>query len=71
MEKLGEFLNSIYEAKFSRQGVIEFFKKNQNLTDAQVHSWAEKNGYDIHRVEAMAYELASKYVRMVEENESQ
>lgn len=68
---LDEFLNNIYEAKLSRQDVIDFFKKNHNPTDAQVHAWASENGFDIHKVEAMAYELASKYVRTVEENETE
>ena len=42
--------------------LVEFLKSNPNPADDVVHSWAEKNGLDIHEVEAEIYKLATKYV---------
>ena len=42
--------------------IISFFEKNQNPSDAVLHKWAEKNGFDVHKVEEIVYKLASKYV---------
>ena len=43
--------------------IIDFLKKNPNPTDAKLHTWAEKGGYDVHRVEAIMYELATAFVK--------
>lgn len=42
--------------------VIDFLKKNPNPKDDAVHAWAEKEGLDIHDLEAIFYRLATKYV---------
>ena len=43
--------------------VILMLQKNPNPSDFVVHAWSEKNGYDTHKVEAMIYSLATKYVK--------
>lgn len=40
--------------------VIEFLRKNPNPADDKWHAWAEKSGYNVHKAEAVAYELATK-----------
>ena len=56
-------------AKISKQElkdeIIAFLKKNPNPSDDKVHSWAEKKGYDTHRVEAEIYELATRMVKLL------
>ena len=39
--------------------IIDFFATYDNLSDEDVHNWAELNGYDIGVVEEEAYRLAS------------
>ena len=43
--------------------IIAFFKENPNPPDkgkGGVHDWAEKNGYDKHKVEEAIYRLFSE-----------
>lgn len=42
--------------------LVEFLDESPDPTDELMHEWAEKNGYDIHEVEAEAYKLATLYV---------
>lgn len=46
--------------------IINFLKKNPNPDDDQLHDWAESKKYDIHDVERMMYELATNYVKTME-----
>ena len=48
------------------QAVIDFLKDNPNPSDSKLHSWAENNEYDIHKVEAEMYKLATLYVQGIE-----
>lgn len=50
------------KAKCSINHVIEFLKNNPNPDDKTLHNWAEKNAYNVHNVEALMYQLATKYV---------
>jgi hypothetical protein len=56
----------VVSKKISKQDIekkiIDFFKKNPNPSDAKIHTWAEKEGYDVHAVEASIYRLATKFV---------
>lgn len=45
-----------------REDVIFFLKTNPNPKDADLHAWAEAEGYDIHKVESEIYKLATKFV---------
>ena len=45
--------------------VFAFLKKNPNPSDAQVHTFAEENEYDVHDVEKVFYRLATKYVQLM------
>lgn len=46
-----------------REKIIEFLDRNPNPSDKQVHNWAKKNGFDVHRVEAVIYSLASDHIK--------
>lgn len=48
-----------------REDVIFFLKTNPNPVDADVHVWAEKEGYDVHKVETEIYKLATKFVNFL------
>lgn len=50
--------------------LIEFFKKNPNPDDAKFHSWAESKGFNTHKVEAAAYALAAKFVKILTEGKA-
>ncbi len=49
-------------AKNIEEDVFSFLKENPNPSDSQVHSFAEKNNYDIHDFEKEIYKLASAFV---------
>jgi len=49
-------------AKKISEDVFNFFKENPNPNDDQVHSFAEKKGYDVHDLEAEIYKLATRFV---------
>jgi len=47
------------------QEVAEFFASTPNPDDKQFHAWSDAKGYNTHKAEAMAYQLAtvaSKFV---------
>jgi hypothetical protein len=48
-----------------REDVIFFLKTNPDPIDADVHVWAEENGYDVHEVETEIYKLATKFVKFL------
>lgn len=52
-------LNNLEEA------VVAFLKANPNPPDKKVHDWAEKEGHDVHQVEAAIYRLATKFVKIL------
>lgn len=39
--------------------IIDFFKNNPLPIDSDLHSWAQKKGYNIHKVETQIYKLAT------------
>lgn len=41
--------------------VAKFLLENPNPADDKIHAWADKNGVDVHLVEAAAYRLATKF----------
>ena len=43
--------------------LIAFLKRNPNSTDEEMHAFAKKKKYDIHKLEAMAYRLATKAIK--------
>jgi hypothetical protein len=48
-----------------REDIIFFLKMNPEPLDVDVHAWADKEGYDIHKVEAEIYKLATKFVNFL------
>lgn len=52
-----------------KEDVIFFLKINPNPDDADLHAWAEENGYDVHKVETEIYKLATKYVELLSKND--
>lgn len=44
----------------SKEVVVEFLRKNPNPDDKKWHAWAEKSGFNVHKAEAVAYELATR-----------
>jgi len=52
-------------AKNISEDVFNFLKENPNPSDAQVHTFAEKNNYDVHNLEKEIYKLASKFVLLM------
>jgi len=51
------------EATCTIGDVIAFLKKNPNPSDEKLHDWAEGKGFNVHKVEQLVYQLATKYVR--------
>ncbi len=49
--------------------VFVFLKENPNPSDAQVHTFAEENEYDVHDLEKAFYRLATKYVQLKSEQD--
>lgn len=45
-----------------REDVIFFLKTNPNPSDQDLHTWAESEGYNVHKVETEIYKLATKFV---------
>ena len=60
---VGAFLKAIEKGMDDK--VFGFLKENPNPSDAQVHTFAEKNEYDVHDLEKAFYRLATKYVQLV------
>jgi len=56
-------LASVILAKNMEDEVIAFLKENPNPSDAQVHTFAEENEVDAHKLESTFYSLATKYVQ--------
>jgi len=52
-------------AKIKEIEIVEFLQKTPNPNDKQVHDWSEKNGYDVHEVERLAYVLATKFANIL------
>jgi hypothetical protein len=48
------------------EAVAAFLAEHPGATDEQFHEWAEENGYNIHKAEQKAYELAAKFSRILE-----
>jgi len=61
MRKFAAFLM----AKNVDDEVIAFLKENPNPSDAQVHTFAEEKGIDVHKLEAVFYRLSTKYVQQL------
>jgi hypothetical protein len=49
----------------SKQQLIDWIRTNYNFEDEKLHTWVEKNGWNIHEVEDMIYELASERVKQI------
>jgi len=47
----------------SKEELIKWIRSNLNFEDEKLHAWVEENGWDIHEVEDMVYELASDHVK--------
>ena len=45
-----------------QKDIIDFLKNNPNPKDEQLHKWVEEKKYDVHKVEALIYRLATSYV---------
>ncbi len=45
------------------EDVISFLKKHPNPKDSEVHKFAEDKGINTHKLEAVFYSLATKYVQ--------
>ena len=52
--------------------VIKFLKTyhDENIPDSDVHSFAEKEGIDTHKIESIFYKFAAKYANSIKENKS-
>lgn len=48
----------------SHQEVLDFLKNNQYPDDAKWHGWCDKNGYNVHKAEAVMYFLATKFANL-------
>jgi len=59
--KIAEKLSKLKIAKESpsKEEVKKFLQDNPNPKDPVVHKWAEENGYDVHDLESVFYELAT------------
>lgn len=51
------------EAVDLASAVYDFLKNNPNPKDKELHTWAEKEGLDVHEVESEIYKLATKFVQ--------
>lgn len=51
-------------------GVINLIASNSDMSDEDVHRWAEKNGYEKDAVEEAIYALAKKYVNFLQGGKS-
>jgi hypothetical protein len=51
--------------------VIQFLKDNPDPEDEEFHEWAEENGYNIHEVEDIMYQLATDHVEEGSDEEDQ
>ena len=56
--------------KCTKEDMIKFLKDNPNPSDDEFHEWAEGRGFDVPSAEAMMYELATMYVRILEEGKA-
>jgi len=56
--------------KCKQEDMIKFLKENPNPTDEEFHEWAEGKGFDVPSAEAKMYELATMYVRFLQEGEA-
>ena len=57
--------------KVDKEKVIEFFKSNPNPTGEQLHDWAEDSNYNVHEVEEIVYELATRLVKILTGGEAE
>jgi hypothetical protein len=46
----------------SEEQVIEFLQKHPRPSDDDFHDWAEDNGFNVHKAEAVAYRVLSDIV---------
>jgi hypothetical protein len=44
------------------EAVMDFLHKNPTPSDSDWHAWAEKEGFDVPKAEAIAYALAGRFV---------
>lgn len=51
--------------KITKKEVIEWFKKNPNPKDIQVHAWAKEMGWEPDDLETMIYTLVSDHAKML------
>ena len=50
--------------------LFKFLKDNPKPSDADVHTWAEENGYAVNEVESLAYIFAAKLVELLTSGKS-
>jgi len=55
-------LSTTKSEKSTKQQIIEWFKKNPNPKDDQIHALAEKMGIDKHKFESIIYSIVTDYV---------
>jgi len=65
MNILNKVENYLIEAdkEAIKEKIIEFFKKNQNPADKEVHAFAESLGIDEHKFEEHIYSLLGSLIR--------
>jgi len=47
--------------------LIKFLLANPKPADAEMHAWAKERSLDVHEVEAVCYELAAKFIKLMNE----
>lgn len=48
-----------------KKAVMDFLEKNPEPSDDAWHAWAEREGFDVHQAEAVAYALAGRLVKFL------
>lgn len=72
MKKLAAvFKTSEKTSKPTQDDVVEFLKENPNPEDELLHDWAEGKGFDVSKVEALMYELATLYAKILSGGKAQ
>jgi len=65
MKNIKRIAKEIIAKEDMKSNIIDFFRRNNNPTDADFHKFAEENEYDVHEAEAKAYELATLFVNFL------
>lgn len=61
--RVGLMKSDTKNGKLSIDKVAEFLRKNPNPEDAELHAWAEANGFNVHKVEELIYHIATESVQ--------